>query len=247
MDTGYLENKIVLVTGAGKGLGFDLVKKLDKNTVKTYCIVRSSSDLRKFKNFKYCYFIKGDITKIHDIKKIFKLAKKNKHNINCLVNNAGQRQRVKLKYLSEKKLRDIFEINFFAQFNCIKEFINHYNYKKSGSIVNIGSIVGQVGFRELAGYASTKTALLGLNKCLSLELINKNIRCNIVNPGFIKTSYFNKFKTKKKLYNWTLNKIPSGRWGEPREISELICFLLSDKSSYINGESINIDGGWLSS
>jgi NAD(P)-dependent dehydrogenase (short-subunit alcohol dehydrogenase family) len=247
METKFLKNKIVLVTGAGKGIGFDLAKKLNQNNVKTYCVVRSSKDLKKFKNFKNCYLNKGDITNIADIRKIFKKAKKNKHNINCLVNNAGQRQRIKFEDLSEKKLKNIFEINFFAQFNCIKEFVKHFNNKDVGSIVNIGSIVGQVGFSELAGYASTKTALLGLNRCLSLELIKKNIRCNIINPGFIKTSYFNKFKRKKKLYNWTLNKIPLGRWGDSAEISELVCFLLSDKSSYINGESINIDGGWLSS
>ena len=247
MNNYYLKNKIVLITGAGKGIGFDLAKKLNENNVNSYCIVKSNEDLKKFEKLKNCFSKKGDIRKISDIKKIFKLAKKNKHNINCLVNNAGQRQRIKFKYLSQEKLRDIFEVNFFAQFNCIKEFIKNFKGREAGSIVNIGSIVGQVGFKELSGYASTKMALMGLNRCLALEFTKKNIRSNIINPGFIKTSYFNKFKRKKKLYNWTLNNIPLGRWGETREISELICFLLSDKSSYINGENINIDGGWLSS
>ena len=71
-----------------------------------------------------------------------------------------------------------------------------------------------------------------------------NVRANVVNPGFTKTSYFKKFKSKKKLYNWTLSRIPMNRWGEPEEIASLICFLLSKKSSYITGEEINIDGGW---
>ena len=116
-----------------------------------------------------------------------------------------------------------------------------------GSIVNLGSIVGQTGFSELAGYASTKSALVGLTKSFAVEMAKKKIRANIVSPGFTETSYFNKFKKKRKLYNWTISRIPMGRWGKPNEIANLISFLLSDNSEYITGENINIDGGWLSS
>ena len=73
------------------------------------------------------------------------------------------------------------------------------------------------------------------------------IRANCISPGFTKTSFYTKFKKNKKLYNWTLSRIPSRRWGEPKEVSNLICFLLSNNSNYINGEDISIDGGWLSS
>ena len=78
-------------------------------------------------------------------------------------------------------------------------------------------------------------------------MAKNNIRANLVNPGFIKSSYFEQFKKKKSLYNWTLSRIPQKRWGNPNEVSNLICFLLSDLSSYINGTSINIDGGWTGS
>ena len=87
--------------------------------------------------------------------------------------------------------------------------------------------------------------------CSSIEIKlsdwNNKIRANIVSPGFTETSYFNKFKKKKKLYNWTISRIPMGRWGKPKEVANLISFLLSDNSEYITGENINIDGGWLSS
>ena len=74
-----------------------------------------------------------------------------------------------------------------------------------------------------------------------------NIRANIINPGFIETSYFKKFKKKKNLYKWTLSRIPQGKWGKPNDVSHLICFLLSDYSNYITGTSINVDGGWTGS
>ena len=75
-------------------------------------------------------------------------------------------------------------------------------------------------------------------------MIKHSIRANIVHPGFTKTSFYKKFKLKKKRYNWTLQRIPMKRWGEPIEVVNLIEFLLSEKSSYINGETINVDGGW---
>ena len=119
--------------------------------------------------------------------------------------------------------------------------------KISGSVVNIGSIVGEQGFSELTGYASTKTALIGLTKSFAVEMSKNNLRANIVNPGFVKTSYFEKFKKNKSLYKWTLSRIPQKRWGRADEVSNLICFLLSDLSTYINGTNINIDGGWTGS
>ena len=117
-----------------------------------------------------------------------------------------------------------------------------------GSIVNISSIVGQIGFSKLSAYASSKGALTALTKSFATEMADKNIRANSISPGFIKTSFYKKFKNNKKIiYKWTLSRIPLKRWGKPSEVSNLICFLLSEDSSYINGENINVDGGWLSS
>lgn len=118
--------------------------------------------------------------------------------------------------------------------------------KKTGSIVNIGSIVGKNGFSQLVGYASTKSALEGLTRSFAIEMASKKIRANVINPGFVKTSYYKKFRKKKKLYNWTLSRTSMKRWGEPLEISSVINYLLSDKSEYITGECINVDGGWIS-
>ena len=119
--------------------------------------------------------------------------------------------------------------------------------KEKGSVVNVASIVGHVGFKQLTAYASTKGALISLTKSFASEMAPRGIRANIVSPGFTKTSYYKKFKNNKKLYQWTLSRIPLKRWGESSEIADLIIFLLSNKSNYITGENVNIDGGWLGS
>jgi NAD(P)-dependent dehydrogenase (short-subunit alcohol dehydrogenase family) len=243
-----LLNKNIIVTGVGKGLGYDLLKKIVSYEGYVYGVTRSSDDLKKFRKIKNCKIYVGDVKNKSTFDKIIKQANKDKKNIHGLVNNAGERQRLKFEKISQKKLKDLFDNNFFSIFQCMQVYSNYIKRKKiSGSVVNISSIVGMHGFSELAGYASTKTALVGLTKSFAVEMSKNNIRANIVSPGFIKTSYFEKFKKKKSLYDWTLSRIPQKRWGRTDEVSNLICFLLSDLSTYISGTNINIDGGWTGS
>jgi len=240
-----LSNKNIIVTGVGKGLGFDLLNKIVSYNGYVYGITKSKEDLIKFKNIKNCKVFLGDVRNTTIFKKVIIQSKKDKRIISGLVNNAGERQRIKFSNINKKKLLHLFEVNFFSIFENMQIYSGYLKSKKiQGSIVNVGSIVGNNGFSELSGYASTKTALIGLTKSFAVEMAKDNIRANLVNPGFIKTSYFEKFKKNKKLYNWTISRIPEKRWGNPNEVSNVICFLLSDLSSYINGTSINVDGGW---
>lgn len=240
-----LKNKSILVTGVGKGLGHDILLKIIDQGGFVYGITRSKSDLKKFKKIKNCKIFIGDIANPKCFLKVINQSKKDKRIISGLVNNAGVRQRLKFDKITENKLLNLFKINFFSAFKNMQFFAKYLKEKKkSGSIVNIGSIVGVNGFKELVGYASSKTALIGLTKSFAVEMARFNIRANMISPGFIKTSYFSKFKKKKNLYKWTVSRIPLGKWGEVNDISFMVCFLLSDKSSYITGTNINIDGGW---
>lgn len=243
----FLKNKNILVTGVGKGLGKNMVESFVKSGAFVYGVTRSRSDINKFKNLKNLKVYLGDVRNIRLINKIFKQSIKDKKIINCLVNNAGIRQRLKFQKISDKKIKDVFDINFFSVFRIMRLYAKFCEENKiNSSIVNIGSIVGETGFNELSGYSSTKGALKSMTQCFAVEYAKK-IRANIVNPGFIKTSYFEKFKKNKTLYDWTISKIPQNRWGESGEVSSVVSFLLSDYSSYITGESINVDGGWLRS
>ena len=201
----YLKNKNILITGAGKGIGLSCVIDCLNNGANVFALTRSKNDLKNLKKQKNLYIFYGDVRNQNTLKKIFSFSKKIKSPINCLINNAGVRQRKKFNKITDKELKNLFEINFFSIFKLSQLFVKFLKKNQKGSVVNIGSIVGTYGFSELSGYASSKKALEGLTKCLAVEMSGKNINFNCINPGFTKTSYFNKFK-KKKLYNWTLKK-----------------------------------------
>jgi NAD(P)-dependent dehydrogenase (short-subunit alcohol dehydrogenase family) len=244
-----LSNKNILVTGVGKGIGYETTQKIIDCGGFVYGITKNKNDVKKFSKNLNCKIFVGDASNDNNIKKIFKFAHKNKKIIHGLVNNAGRRQRKEFEKITKKDLDFIINSNIKTVFNNMQIFFNYAKkIKNSYSIVNIGSIVGKIGFENLVGYSMTKSALIGLTKSFAVEKKRFLIRANLINPGFIKTSFYKDFKkNKKKLYNWTLSRIPSKKWGEPNDIAILICFLLSDHSKYINGEEINIDGGWLSS
>ncbi len=242
-----LKDKKILISGVGKGLGLDMLYKCIDNGAYIYGFTRSKNDIKKI-NKKYLTKSKifvGDITNDKFLKRLFSYFKKNKIYLDGLINNAGQRQRKSFIDFTKKDIEQIIKVNFVSTFLLTQLFVK--NSKNHGeSIVNIGSIVGEKPFSNLVGYASSKSAVSGFTKSLALELAEKknNIRVNCINPGFTKTSYFKKFKKNKKLYNWTISKIAAERWADSFEISKLAVFLLSKKSSYINGQIINIDGGW---
>ena len=243
-----LKDKTILITGIGKGIGESVCNVALAEGAFVYGITRTKKDLQKFKDKKNFKSYAGDISNLDILKKILDDSSKNNRLINGIVNNAGIRFRKSFLKTKKINLDKVFKSNFFSIYFLIQLFIKQSMKKKNiSSMVNISSIVGKSGFKDLTGYASTKSALVGLGKSLAVELADMNIRVNTVNPGFIKTSYFSKFRKNNKLYKWTLNRTPIKRWGESHEVANLVVFLLSEKSSYINGEDINIDGGWLSS
>lgn len=243
-----LEKKNILITGAGKGIGLATVEQAVKEGAFVYAITRSKNDIKNLKKIGNLKVYFGNTSNLKLINKIFKDSINDKKTITGLVNNAGIRQRINFEKISKKQIKEVFENNFFSTFYIMQIFVKHLMKKKlKGSIVNLGSIVGPQGFKDLTGYAATKSAITGLTKSFAVEMASKNIRANTINPGFTKSSFYKKFKKKKSLYKWTLSRIPQKRWGEPNEIANLICFLISDNSSYITGEDINIDGGWSNS
>lgn len=241
-----LKNKNILITGAGKGIGESCVYNLIKNGGFVYALIKNKKDNYKFKKITNLKIYNGDVRNEKLITKIFSDSKKNRKPINCLINNAGIRFRKKFSSIKKKEIENVFNVNFFSIFYIMQIFSTFVQKNKiKGSLINISSIVGKLGFKDLAGYASTKGALTSLTQSFATEMSSVGIRANTISPGFVKTSFYKNFKKKKKkIYRWTLSRIPQKRWAEPTEIAELVSFVLSSKSEYLNGENISIDGGW---
>lgn len=239
-----------IITGIGQGIGLDITQFLLKKGYVVYGFSKSSNDQLKYLKSKYSnnfFFWKININNELSVKKkinqIFKQDKK----ISFLINNAGTRSRYSLKYLKNREIKRVFETNFFSQLKLTRTFLNHIENRKieNKSIVMISSIVGNLGFADLSNYASSKGALEAFAKSIAVEYSKFRVRVNCVAPGFVETNYAKKFqKNKKKLYNWTLSRIPMGRWGKPSEISPIVEFLISKNSSYITGSTFFVDGGW---
>ena len=241
-----LKNKNILITGAGKGIGEACVKNFLLEGGFVFALINQKKDNLKFKGYRNLKIYNGNVNNQKIISKIFKDSKKIKKPINSLVNNAGLRFRKSFLNIKKGELKNVFETNFFSPLMIMQIFSRFLIKRKTkGSIINITSIVGQLGFDELSGYAASKGALSSLTKSFAAEMSKYNINANNISPGFVKTSFYENFKkNKKKLYNWTVSRIPQKRWGEPKEVAELVSFVLSNKSKYINGETITIDGGW---
>lgn len=243
------KGKNVVLTGGGKGIGKATLERLYKSGANIALITRSKLDINYIKKkyaakrvLAYC----GDVANESNIYEFFKLVKKKMKKIDGLVNNAGVRQRKKFNNITKFDLDYIIENNLKSVFK-LSQLFSSMMKKKSSSIVNISSIVGPRGFKDLSGYAMTKSGIIGLSKSLAVELANKNIRVNTICPGFIKSSYANSFQKKlPKVYKFTLERTPLKRWGTCNEVANLIIFMLSDESSYITGNTIYIDGGWTS-
>jgi NAD(P)-dependent dehydrogenase (short-subunit alcohol dehydrogenase family) len=239
-----------IVTGCSKGIGLATSVFLLEKNYRIFAISRKINNKIKYlqKKYKEFFFFQQDITKISEteslIKKILKFDKK----VSFLVNNAGIRSRLPISKITFEDANELYINNYFSHFNITKTFIESTNARLKRSIVMLGSIVGSRGFSNLSNYSFTKGAIESFTKSVAIEYAKKNIRCNCISPGFIKTSYFNKFKsTKKKLHKWTLSRIPMGRWGNSNEIAPLVELLISEKSSYITGTTIFVDGGWTAS
>jgi 3-oxoacyl-[acyl-carrier protein] reductase len=240
--------KTGIITGTGKGIGLSTLKLLLKKKYNIISITKTKSKevetLLKKKNFiKNIYHPLGENLLID--KKVFNDINK-KYKIDFMVCNAGVRHRDSLEKMDIEKRNYTLNVNYHSNVVLIEELLKSYNKKKYPiSIVCISSIVGNFGFRDLSSYASSKMALEGFLKSVAVEYAKKNVRINSIAPGFIKSSYYNRFiKNQKKINKWILDRTPMGRWGKPDEVSHAIEFLISEKSSYITGSTIYVDGGW---
>lgn len=224
--------KNYIITGTSKGIGNAIAKNLLEKKFYVYGIARSKQNI----NNKNYIHLKEDISKKNSIENIYNFLKKKNIKIDGLVNNAGINIPNKFDKISRSDYNKILDTNITAPFFLIQKLIPIL--KNGSSIVNISSFSAISGGPFSSHYAISKSGVEALTKNLSIFFSKNKIRVNAISPGLIKTKMTGNFKD-HPYYNRILLK----RVGETKEIANVVEFLLSKKSSYINGQIINADGG----
>lgn len=243
-----LKDKIVLITGATRGIGRSIASKFVENGATVIFTYLSSAQKAKELEDELGGMgnIKGYQSDASDFDEAAKLVEeiiKDYGRIDVLVNNAGVTKDNLLMRMTKEDWDWVHKVNLDSVFNLTKAVVKPMMKQRIGSIINLSSVVGIRGNAGQANYASTKAGVIGFSKSVALELGSRNIRCNVVAPGFIATEMTEKLD-QKMVDEWK-NNIPLKRAGEGTDVANACLFLASNMSDYITGQVLQVDGGML--
>ena len=244
-----LENKTALITGASRGIGKGIAVEFAKqgaNVAFTFnASVEAAKELEKELE-TYGVKAKGYQSNAANFDAAQELVKQvlvDFESLQILINNAGITKDNLLMRISEEDFDKVIEVNLKSVFNLTKAVIRPMMKQRQGSIINMSSVVGVKGNAGQTNYAASKAGILGFTKSVALELGSRNIRCNAIAPGFIETEMTAKLD-QNTVDEWR-KAIPLKRGGSPEDVANACVFLASDLSSYITGQTLNVDGGML--
>lgn len=244
-----LQGKTAIITGATRGIGkgiAEIFAQQGANVAFTYSSsVDAANALEKELN-KLGVKAKGYQSNAANYDQAQELAKdvlETFGSIDILINNAGITKDNLLMRMSEEDFDKVIDVNLKSVFNMTKAVQRTMLKQRKGSIIHMSSVVGVKGNAGQANYAASKSGIIGFSKSVALELGSRNIRSNVVAPGFIETEMTGKLD-EKVVEGWR-NAIPLKRGGTPEDIANTCLFLASDLSAYITGQVLNVDGGML--
>jgi 3-oxoacyl-[acyl-carrier protein] reductase len=244
-----LENKTALITGATRGIGKGIAEVFARqgaNVAFTYSSSVEAADKLELELVALGVKAKGYQSNAADFQAAQDLAaevQKDFGGIDVLINNAGITKDNLLMRISEQDFDQVMEVNLKSVFNLTKAVIRPMMKQRSGSIINMSSVVGVQGNAGQTNYAASKAGMLGFTKSVALELGSRNIRCNAIAPGFIETEMTAKLD--ETIVDGWRQAIPLKRGGSPEDIANACVFLASDMSAYITGQTLNVDGGMI--
>jgi len=244
-----LDNKTAIITGATRGIGLGIAVEFANqgaNVAFTYSSSVDAANALETELNAIGIKAKGYQSNAAEFDTAQELAKeilKEFGSIDILVNNAGITKDNLLMRISEDDFDKVIDVNLKSVFNMTKAVIRPMMKQRSGSIINMSSVVGLKGNAGQSNYAASKSGILGFSKSVALELGSRNIRSNVIAPGFIETEMTGKLD-EATVQTWR-DAIPLKRGGTPEDIANTCVFLASDMSSYITGQTLSVDGGML--
>jgi len=244
-----LEGKTAIITGGSRGIGKGIVETFAKhgaNIAFTYNSSKEAADVIASEVSKEGVKVKAYQSNAASFQESQELAVQVLEefgSIDILVNNAGITKDNLLMRISEEDFDKVIEVNLKSVFNMTKAVLRTMLKQRKGSIINMSSVVGLKGNPGQSNYAASKAGILGFSKSVALELGSRDIRCNVIAPGFIETEMTGKLD-EATVQSWR-DTIPLKRGGSPKDIANACVFLGSDLSSYITGQVLNVDGGML--
>ena len=240
-------SKSALVTGASRGIGRSIAIQLAEegyNVAVNYAGNREKAEAVveevKAKGVE-SLAIQANVANGDEVKAMIKEVVNQFGTVDVLVNNAGITRDNLLMRMKESEWDDVIDTNLKGVFNCIQKVTPQMLRQKSGSIINLSSVVGAVGNPGQANYVATKAGVIGLTKSAAKELASRNITVNAVAPGFIVSDMTDALSD--DLKDQMLQQIPLARFGEDTDIANTVAFLASDKAKYITGQTIHVNGG----
>ena len=242
-----LADKVAIITGASRGIGQAIAYEFAKNGAKLVLSASSIENLKeteqllKAQNLNSYILTQANVSVGDEVSEVVKKALDTFGKVDILVNNAGITRDNLLALMPEKDWDDVLSTNLKSAFlftkNCARPMVK----QRSGVVINISSVIGIIGNAGQANYAASKAALIGFSKSAAKELAKRNIRVNVIAPGFIKTRMTDKLPEDKKQLIQA--QVALGRIGEPKEIADVAVFLASEASRYITGQVLVVDGG----
>ncbi|QIV95679.1 3-oxoacyl-[acyl-carrier-protein] reductase [Allofrancisella inopinata] len=241
-----LKEKVVLVTGASRGIGYEVAVTLAKKGATVIGTATSETGAKKFEQnlTDQGLSARGMVLNISDsesIKNFFAKIKDEKIVIDILVNNAGITRDNLMMRMSDDEWNAVINTNLSSIFQMSKECIRGMMKKRWGRIISIGSVVASAGNPGQTNYCAAKAGVIGFSKSLAYEVASRNITVNVVAPGFIATDMTDKLTEEQKTF--IAGKIPSGQMGQPIDIANTVAFLASEEARYITGQTLHVNGG----
>ena len=242
------KNRSVIITGSSRGIGKSIALAFVKEGAKVVINYLNNKDLADdiIKSIKKMngesFSIRADVRKYDDVEKMVNKTLERFGKIDILINNAGFYRDSTVWKMTEDIWDEVIDINLKGTYNCTKAVISHMRERKYGRIINISSVVGQIGVFGTSNYSAAKAGIFGFTKAVAKEVANRCITVNALTLGYFDVGMLRRLP--KNVQDMILAQIPMGRFGRLEEVNEATLYIASEGASYLTGQVIHLNGGY---